>query len=134
MFKKVIKSGDTGFNIFCTLFCQIHLVNHLIVTFVLDKQSPYRFHTLNIVCPIVEKIKQFQIVQNSFDELQILVIIDEKLRDRGPSVQTILQEIRERFQKAMPKDIAIIVREVKEVEKDARSHTVRVVVSHIKIN
>jgi phenylacetate-CoA ligase len=78
------------------------------------------------------KIKQFQIVQKTINELQILVIIDEKLRNRGPSVQTILQELKERFQRAMPKDMAISVLEVNDVEKDARSHAVRVVVSHLK--
>ena len=80
------------------------------------------------------KIKQFQIVQNTINELQILVVIDERLRDRGHSVQTILRELQERFQGAMPMDMVIHVREVKEVLKDTRTHAVRVVVSQIKKN
>ena len=39
-----------------------------------------------------KEVKQFQIVQKKLDEIDILVIIDEDLRDVGPSVDLIFKK------------------------------------------
>ena len=59
-----------------------------------------------------DKIKQFQIVQENFDELTFRLVIDEELRDVGPSIETICEEIcRETRHKVGP-DIKVTVTEV----------------------
>ena len=78
------------------------------------------------------KIKQFQIIQNKIDEIEIHIIIDEKLRNVGPSVEKILKEMEKRFKKAIGSSVNVIVKEVKEIEKDVRSDHVKVVVSKLK--
>ncbi len=45
------------------------------------------------------KVKQFQIVQKKLDEIDILVIIDEDLRNVGPSLDVIFEKIKEIHQK-----------------------------------
>lgn len=78
------------------------------------------------------KIKQFQIIQHKIDEIEVLVLIDEKLRNVGPPVETILQELKNRFVNATGPEVHIRIREVDEIEKDERSDYVKVVVSKIK--
>ena len=78
------------------------------------------------------KIKQFQIIQHKIDEIEVLVVIDEKLRNVGPSVETILQELKKRFIEAVGPEVHVLIREVEEIEKDERSDHVRVVISKIK--
>ena len=78
------------------------------------------------------KIKQFQIIQQKVDEIEILIVIDEKLRNKGPSVKTILEELKKRFSKKIGHDINIVVHEVDEIQKDERSDYVKVVISKVK--
>ena len=61
-----------------------------------------------------------------------MVIIDEQLRDKGPSVKSMLDEMYNRFRKKMGSEVNIIVREVKEIPKDKGMNFVKVVVSKIK--
>jgi len=42
------------------------------------------------------KIKQFQIIQHSVKKIEVLIVIDEKLRNEGPSVNKIKQELQNR--------------------------------------
>jgi phenylacetate-CoA ligase len=58
------------------------------------------------------KVKQFQIVQKKLDEIDILVIIDEDLRDVGPSVELIFEKIKEIHQKKAGPAVQINVKEV----------------------
>ncbi len=78
------------------------------------------------------KIKQFQIIQHKKDEIEIKIVIDEKLRNIGPSVKKILTELKKRFQDKIGSDVKIIVNEVDEIQKDKRADYVKVVVSKIK--
>ncbi|HEC89008.1 MAG TPA: phenylacetate--CoA ligase family protein [Thermoplasmatales archaeon] len=95
------------------------------------------FHVTTIPAMVMDKynsykIKQFQIIQHTIDTIEILVVIDEKLRNIGPPVELLLKEIQENFKRKVGADINIKVREVSEIEKDVRSDYVRVVISHVK--
>ncbi|MCK5636046.1 MAG: hypothetical protein KAH91_01395, partial [Thermoplasmatales archaeon] len=78
------------------------------------------------------KIKQFQIIQHKIDTMEIMVIIDENLRDEGASVKDIFDEIENRFKKIVGSEVNIIINEVKEIPKDEGINFVKVVVSKIK--
>ena len=79
------------------------------------------------------KVKQYQIVQKKIDEIEILLVIDEDLRDVGPSVDEVAKNIKEMYQKKSGPDVKINVKEVKEVKnpKDA-SKPPPIVVSYVK--
>lgn len=62
-----------------------------------------------------DKIKQFQIVQERFDELTFRLVVDEKLRDVGPSVETICEEIRRACQPKVGPDMTVTVTEVEHI-------------------
>lgn len=102
-----------------------------------DGKTLAPFHVTTIPASVMDdfntyKIKQFQIIQHKINEIEVLVVIDEKQRNIGPSVETILQELKNRFVKATGPGVYIHVREVDEIEKDVRSDYVQVVVSKIK--
>jgi phenylacetate-CoA ligase len=78
------------------------------------------------------KIKQFQIIQHKKDEIEILVIIDDKLRNVGPSVEKILKELKRRYQEKIGQNVKIFVNEIDEIQKDERADYIKVVVSKIK--
>ena len=78
------------------------------------------------------KIQQFQIVQHKIDDVEILVVIDKKLRDIGPSVEIILNDLKDRFQEEMGNDVHLKITEVDKVEKDIGRGTAKVVISKIK--
>lgn len=95
------------------------------------------FHVTTIPASVMDdfntyKIKQFQIIQHKIDKIEVLVIIDEQLRDKGPSVKSILDELYNRFRKKMGQEVDIIVKEVKEIPKDEGINFVKVIVSKIK--
>jgi phenylacetate-CoA ligase len=62
-----------------------------------------------------DKIQQFQIIQHSINEVEVLVVIDEKLRNLGPRVEELFEEIRKQFEEKLGEDIAIHVREVDKI-------------------
>jgi len=78
------------------------------------------------------KIKQFQIIQQKVDEIEILIVIDEKLRNKGPPVKTVLEELRKRFSEKIGHGVNIVVHEVDEIQKDERLDYVKVVISKVK--
>jgi len=78
------------------------------------------------------KIKQFQIIQQKIDEIEILIVIDEKLRNKGPSVKMILEELKKRFSEKIGHGINIVIHEVDEIQKDERLDHVKVVISKVK--
>ena len=77
------------------------------------------------------KIKQFQIIQQKINEIEILIVIDEKLRNTGPSVEKIFKELKKRFSAQIGHGINIIIREVNEIQKDDRLDYVKVVISKV---
>lgn len=63
------------------------------------------------------KIRRFQFVQRSIDDIEIRIEIDEEQREKGVSVEELLEEIRKNYEKFIGDGVKIVVREVKEVEK-----------------
>ena len=78
------------------------------------------------------KIKQFQIIQHKIDELEILIVIDDKRRNTGVPLQKLLQELQKRFSEKIGTDINIKVTETKEIQKDPRYLREKVVISKVK--
>lgn len=61
------------------------------------------------------KVKQFQIVQKKLDEIDIHVVIDEDLRQVGPSLDVIFEKIKEIHQKKAGPGVQITVTEVQDI-------------------
>jgi phenylacetate-CoA ligase len=59
-----------------------------------------------------DKIQQFQIIQQSLNEIDILIVIDENLRNVGPSVDEIFEELRRRYMEKIGGGVEINVKEV----------------------
>jgi len=102
-----------------------------------DGRTIAPFHVTTIPASVMDdfksyKIKQFQIIQHKVDKIEVLIVIDERLRDIGPSVKKISDEIKKRFKQATSPDINIVITEVDEIEKDVRSDYARLIVSKIK--
>ena len=80
------------------------------------------------------KVKRFQIVQTRIDKIEISVIIDDTLRDVGPSVKTIFEKIKEVYQKKVGKDVEVTVKEVDDIKGDPKTgKPAPVVVSKVKL-
>ena len=78
------------------------------------------------------KIKQFQIIQHKKDHIEVLIIIDEKLRNIGPDVKILLDDIKKSFEERIGQNVKIDVNEVKEIQKDTRADYVKVMISKVK--
>ena len=80
------------------------------------------------------KIKQYQIVQQKIDKIDILIVVDEDLRDTGVSIDTIKKDIKEMYQCKVGDDVEIEVTEVDEIKnpKDA-SKPPPIVVSKVSL-
>jgi len=59
-----------------------------------------------------DKIKQFQLIQESYEHLVMHLVIDEELRYVGPSVEVIKKAIREKLQLRVGDEIEVAVEEV----------------------
>lgn len=59
-----------------------------------------------------EKILQFQIIQHEVDDIEILLVIDDRLRNQPPSVEQMFNEIQILYEEKLGKDVSIRVREV----------------------
>ena len=64
-----------------------------------------------------KKIIQFQIVQKSEREVDILVVVDEDLRNVGPEMGEIFKEMKKKFEERFNGEIKVDIREVEEIEK-----------------
>jgi hypothetical protein len=62
------------------------------------------------------KVTQFQIIQKKIDEIDILLVIDEDLRDVGPSVDLIFKKIKETYEEKVGPKVKINVKEVKKIK------------------
>ncbi len=65
-----------------------------------------------------KKVKQFQIVQNKLDEIEILIVLDDDLRDTKPSNDILFEKIRQVYQQKVGPGVSIKVREVKEIKSE----------------
>jgi len=66
------------------------------------------------------KIKQFQIIQHTKSEIEVLLVIDEQKRNIGISVEKLFNEIQKRFTEKIGSDVNIIISETDEISKKAR--------------
>ena len=78
------------------------------------------------------KVKQYQIIQKKIDEIDVLLVIDEDLRNVGPSVEKISEEIKKIYVSKTGPDVKITVKEVDEIKHPKNSNKpAPIVVSHI---
>lgn len=80
------------------------------------------------------KVKQYQVVQNRSDDIEILLVIDEDLRNVGAPIEEIVEDIKQIYQEKAGLEVEINVREVSEIKhpKDARKPA-PIVISHVKV-
>jgi len=79
------------------------------------------------------KIKDVKIIQHSLTKIEIQVVIDEKLRNLGPSVEEIFSFLRQSFEDKVGRHVEILTREVKKTDKTKPSIVSKVDRSKIKI-
>ena len=90
------------------------------------------------ITPILHKLQtfkviQYQIVQKKIDEIDILLVIDDDLRDVGPSVDVIAENIKDVYQKKVGSGVKINVKEVDEIKSGPNARKPPpIVVSHVK--
>jgi phenylacetate-CoA ligase len=78
------------------------------------------------------KVKQFQIIQRKLDVIEILLVIDDDLRDVGPSVDFIFSKIQKAYQELAGPKVTITVKEVDEI-KSPQGKPLPLVISNVKI-
>jgi phenylacetate-coenzyme A ligase PaaK-like adenylate-forming protein len=67
------------------------------------------------------KVKQYQVIQKKINEIEILLVIDEDLRNVGASVEEIMMGIKKLYQMKTGPNVIISIREVPEIKGDAKS-------------
>lgn len=63
------------------------------------------------------KIKETRIIQHSLTKIEIKLVIDKELRDRGPTVKEIFSVIKSGYQEKVGPEVEIIINEVEKVSK-----------------
>ena len=63
------------------------------------------------------KIKETRIIQHSLTKVEIKLVIDKELRDRGPTVKEIFSVIKSGYQEKVGPEVEIIINEVEKVSK-----------------
>jgi phenylacetate-CoA ligase len=61
------------------------------------------------------KVKQFQIVQRRLDEIDILLVIDEDLRDSNPPTDELIEKIKKIYEEKVGTGVVITVKEVTDI-------------------
>jgi phenylacetate-CoA ligase len=80
------------------------------------------------------KVKQYQIRQNKLDEIEILLVIDNDLRNVGVSVDVIKKEIKENYEKKVGPEVTVNIREVDEIKNEENSRKpAPIVVTKVKL-
>jgi len=64
------------------------------------------------------KVKKYQIVQKKIDAIDINLVIDDELRNKGPSVKELIKNIKKKYTEKTGSDVTINVTEVKEIKED----------------
>lgn len=67
------------------------------------------------------KVKRFQIVQRTFNEIEILLVIDNDLRRVGPSVEEMIKRIEKVYTAEVGSGVKIIVKEIDNIPDDPTS-------------
>ena len=63
------------------------------------------------------KVKETRIIQHSLTKIEIKLVIDNELREKGPSIEKIFSIIKNGYREKVGSDVEIIVREVDRVGK-----------------
>jgi len=63
------------------------------------------------------KLKDTRVIQHNLKKIEIQIVIDEKLRDIGPSVEDIFSILKEGFRKKLGPNVEILTKEVKKIDK-----------------
>jgi len=63
------------------------------------------------------KLKDARIIQHTLTKIEIQVVIDEKIRNIGPSVEEIFSVLKQGFQAKLGSNVEIITKEVKKIDK-----------------
>jgi len=81
----------------------------------------------------VDIIHRFQLIQHKKDQLEILVVINEEKRSQVASIESLLQEIKKRYQNLIGPTVHIDIKEVDTVIEDDRSplNLSSIVISHV---
>ena len=79
--------------------------------------------SIEILSPVlknmkIQKVKQFQIIQKKLDELNILIVIDEDLRNTEPQIDVLFDKIKKTYIEKLGNTITIKVIEVKEIPSE----------------
>ncbi|MBS3748745.1 MAG: phenylacetate--CoA ligase family protein [Candidatus Thermoplasmatota archaeon] len=79
------------------------------------------------------KVKQYQIIQQDLHHIDILLVIDEKLRNTGAPVEKIKSEIKKIYEKKVGGEVEITIKEVDEIPREKNvSKPPPIVISHVK--
>jgi len=79
-------------------------------------------------------IKQYQIIQKKIDEIEILLVIDEELRNLGVSVDVIKKEIKDIYKEKVGSEVNITVKEVEKIKnKESPGKPTPIVVTKVKL-
>jgi len=79
------------------------------------------------------KLKNVRIIQHSLSKIEIQVVIDENLREKGPSIEQIFSVIKAGFKEKIGSDVEFITKEVKNIDKNKPRIISKVDPSKIKI-
>ena len=63
------------------------------------------------------KVIDLQVIQHSFKKIEIRAVIDEKLRNKDPSIEKIFSIIKNGFQEKVGPDVEIMIKEVTKIDK-----------------
>jgi len=77
------------------------------------------------------KVTQFQIIQDKIDKIDILLVIDDELRDEPPSIDVMFKRIKEVYEDKFGSDIEFKVKEVKKIDSP-KGKPLPLVVSKVK--
>jgi phenylacetate-CoA ligase len=81
------------------------------------------------------KVKKYQIIQNKLDEIDILIEIDDDLRNQDPSFIALSKKIKNIYVKNIGSKVKLNIKEVDKIEDDADTgKPAPLVVSNININ
>ena len=80
------------------------------------------------------KIEQFQIIQQDYDKVDILVVIDERQRDMEPKVEKLFDAMKKAYREILGDEVTVEVKEVKEImtKRDGTATPPPVVISKVK--
>ena len=81
------------------------------------------------------KVKKFQIVQKKIDEIDILLVIDDDLRDKDPTFEEITRRLEDIYSEKVGPEVKITVKEVEEIKDEPNSgKPAPLVVSYVNLD